>query len=175
MTIDEADVVDLVLPADVVEEPEPEPDVPEVPDVPDVTDVASPGRLTVAWLASAWKAERVLFVAALWLLVRFFGKGGPRDLLLINHHNHPLLAMASLRAVEPDGRRVINHDCVCRCRGRGARYGHEARVETHCTRGVQRDRLAWLRKGGLCDGVVVGCELELHHIADVRLDVVGRV
>ena len=68
--IDEADVVDLVLPADVVEEPEPEPepDVPDVPDVPLVTDVASPGRLTVAWLASAWKAERVLFVAALWFV-----------------------------------------------------------------------------------------------------------
>ena len=70
VTIDDADVVDLALPADVVDEPEPEPEpeepeVPDVPDVPLVTDVASPGRLTVAWLASAWKAARVLFVAAL--------------------------------------------------------------------------------------------------------------
>ena len=83
--------------------------------------------------------------------------------------------MATLRAVEPDGRCVINHDGVCRCRGRGARYGHEARVETHRAWGVQRDRLAWLREGGLCNGVVVGRELELHHVADVRLNVVGRV
>ena len=95
------------------------------------------------------------------------------DLLLINDHSHPLLAMAGLRAVDPDGRRVINHDGVCRCRRRGAGYGHEAGVETDCAGHVERDRLAWLCKGGLCDGVVIGRELELHHVADVGFDVVG--
>lgn len=66
----------MLLPADEVLELE----VPEVPDVPEVppelllpevplvlplTEVASPGRLTGATFARAWKAARVLFVAAL--------------------------------------------------------------------------------------------------------------
>ena len=62
----------FALPADVVPEvpplevPEPEdPDVPDVPEVPPDTEVALPGRLTVAWLARAWKAARVLFVEGL--------------------------------------------------------------------------------------------------------------
>jgi hypothetical protein len=61
-------VVDFTVPALVVEEPDVPPEVPELPEVPEVppdVDVASPGRLAVAWAARAWKAERVLFVAAL--------------------------------------------------------------------------------------------------------------
>lgn len=70
-TADEPDVVDFVFPALVVLEPESPPvvPVPEPPEeVPPVTDVASPGRLTVAWLARAWKVERVLFDVALFHL-----------------------------------------------------------------------------------------------------------
>jgi hypothetical protein len=58
----------LLLPADAVLEPEVPPEVPELPDVPLVllfTEVASPGRLTGATFARAWKAVRVLLVAAL--------------------------------------------------------------------------------------------------------------
>jgi hypothetical protein len=74
--IDEEEVVDLALPAEVVVEPEPEPEsepvepeeVPDVPEVPLDTEVAVPGRLKVAWAARAWKAARVLFVAALWII-----------------------------------------------------------------------------------------------------------
>ncbi|PMD12664.1 hypothetical protein NA56DRAFT_479227 [Hyaloscypha hepaticicola] len=78
----EPEVVDLALPALVVDEPvAPAPlllelEVPAVPEVlpvlpvppvlPEVPpDVASPGRLTVAWAARALKAARVLFVAGL--------------------------------------------------------------------------------------------------------------
>lgn len=68
---DPADCVDLLLPADVVLEPEVPPELPEVPDVPLVeplTEVASPGRLTGATLARAWNAARVLLVAAFSLM-----------------------------------------------------------------------------------------------------------
>lgn len=83
--------------------------------------------------------------------------------------------MASLRAIDPDRRRAVNHNAVCRRRrGRGT-DGHEARVEALGAGRVERDGLAGLRKGGLRDGVVVGRELELHHVADVGFDVVGRV
>jgi hypothetical protein len=75
----EPEVVDLALPALVVDEPDaPAPlllelEVPAVPEVlpvppvlPEVpADVAPPGRLTVAWAARALKAARVLFVAGL--------------------------------------------------------------------------------------------------------------
>jgi hypothetical protein len=73
----EPEVVDLALPALVVDEPDApplEPEEPEVPAVPEVepvlpvlpvADVASPGRLTVAWAARVLKAARVLFVAGL--------------------------------------------------------------------------------------------------------------
>jgi hypothetical protein len=68
-TADEPDVVDFVFPALVVLVPVPVPEsppvVPEPEEVPPVTDVAAPGRLTVAWLARDWKAERVLFDVAL--------------------------------------------------------------------------------------------------------------
>lgn len=95
------------------------------------------------------------------------------DILLVNDHGHSVLAMLGLRAVDPYWRRVVDHDGICwRCRGR-SRHRHEARVETRCAGLVQSDRLAWLGEGGLRDGVVVGRELELHHVADVRLDVVG--
>jgi hypothetical protein len=39
---------------------------------------------------------------------------------------------------------------------------------------VHGDRLAGLVEGGLRDGVVAGGELELHHLADIDADVVGR-
>jgi hypothetical protein len=76
----EPEVVDLALPALVVDEPDApapapllEPEVPAVPEVLPVlpvlpvvpADVASPGRLTVAWAARDLKAARVLFVAGL--------------------------------------------------------------------------------------------------------------
>jgi hypothetical protein len=69
--VEDDEVVDFALPAEVVVEPEPEPEplepeeVPDEPEVPLDTEVAVPGRLTVAWAARAWKAARVLFVAGL--------------------------------------------------------------------------------------------------------------
>jgi len=70
---DDPEVVDLLLPADVVLEPDelpelPPEEVPEVPLVEPLTDVASPGRLIGATFARAWKAARVLFVAAFSLM-----------------------------------------------------------------------------------------------------------
>jgi hypothetical protein len=71
---DELEVVDLLLEPEVVlEAPELELEEPPLllpPLLPllvvePFTEVASPGRLTGACLASAWKAARVLFVEAL--------------------------------------------------------------------------------------------------------------
>jgi hypothetical protein len=103
------------------------------------------------------------------------GKRVERSLHFINHHHHPILTVLALRAIDPDRRRVVNHNRISgRCR-RGARYWHETAVETLRAWGVHGDRLAGLREGGLRDGVVVGRELELHKVADVGFDVVGGV
>jgi len=95
--------------------------------------------------------------------------------VLINNHDHSLLAMASLRAINPNRSRVINRNSVCgRGRGRGT-DGHEAGVETNSARRVESDGLAGLCEGRLSDSVVVGRELELDHVAYRGFDVVGAV
>lgn len=83
--------------------------------------------------------------------------------------------MHSLRAINPNRVRGVDHDRVRRRCRRAARHGHETAVETSCAGCVHGDGLARLREGGLCHGVVVGRELELHHVADGGFDVVGRV
>lgn len=82
--------------------------------------------------------------------------------------------MLALRAVDPHGGRAVDHDGVGGRGGRGGGDGHEARVEASRV-GVQRDGLARLVEGRLRDGVVGGCELELHHVALGGDEVVGEV
>lgn len=94
------------------------------------------------------------------------------SLLLVNDHGHASLTMLSLRAIQPHRCCAVNQHCICRCRCAGGGYRHETRVDTGDV-GVLCDRLAGSIEGGLCDGVVVGCKLELDHIADGGLDVVG--
>jgi hypothetical protein len=91
----------------------------------------------------------------------------------VDHHRHSVLAMLGLGAVDPYGRCIVDHDSVCWCCCRGSGHGHKAGVETYCAWGVQGEGLARLGKGGLSDGMVGGRELELHHVADFGLNVVG--
>jgi hypothetical protein len=96
------------------------------------------------------------------------------SLLLVDDHGHAGLAMLGLCAVDPHGRGGINEDSKSRD-GRISRLnGHETR-EDACDAGVQGDRLAWVVEVGLYDRVVLGHELELHHVAFGGDDVVRRV
>lgn len=82
--------------------------------------------------------------------------------------------MLSLRTVHPYWRRRIHHNSIRRHSRRRSAHRHEPGVEARSV-GVETDRLAWLIKGRLCDGVVCWCELELHHVALGGDDVVGGV
>lgn len=83
--------------------------------------------------------------------------------------------MPTLGAIDPHGVLVGNID---------AKGAHLVRRETCCggdEAGVEAsdvavhgDGLAGLVEGGLGDGVVARGELELHHLADIDPDVVGR-
>ena len=68
------------------------------------------------------------------------------DELLVDDHSHSLLTMHSLGAVNPHWGRVVDHDGVCRGRGRCCCDGHEARVDTRNV-GVHGDGLAGLVEG----------------------------
>lgn len=102
------------------------------------------------------------------------GMVGRESLLLVDDHGHAGLAMLGLRAVDPHGRGGINEDSISRDLRIGRRNRHET-GEDACDARVQGDRLAWVVEIGLRDTVVLGHELELHHVAFGGDDVVGRV
>lgn len=85
--------------------------------------------------------------------------------------------MLALGAVNPDGCSVVNHDGICRDLAGGGAGGHRyiSRVEAGHVGLNVANRLAGVVEGRLCHRVVASHELELHHIAHARLDVVGRV
>jgi hypothetical protein len=95
-------------------------------------------------------------------------------LLLVDDHGHAGLAMLCLGAVDPHGRCGIDEDGVGRHAHVSRCNGNEAR-ENACGIRVQAYRLAWIVKIGLRDGVVLGHELELHHVAFSSGDIVGRI
>lgn len=167
------EVVDEVV--EVVEEVE-EVFVPAVP-----PSTAMPGRLTVAFAARAWKFARVRVAFAVGLFGlrqsqdSFGMRRRGRDILDVNNHRHSILAMLSLRTIQPHWRRVVDHNGICRCRHLRSCHGHESRIDTHCPWAVQSEGLAWLIEGGLRDGVVGGRELELYHVSYCCDDAVGVV
>lgn len=96
--------------------------------------------------------------------------------LLVDDHGHAGLAVLPLRAVRPDGLRVVDHDGV---HGDLARLlvvhgGDVARVEGGRGRVGLGERHAGVREVGLRHGVVAAHELELHHGAHGGGDAVGR-
>jgi hypothetical protein len=93
-------------------------------------------------------------------------------LLDVNDHSHSLLAMLCLGAVKPHGGCVVDQNSICGNRGSGGCDWHEARVDTSDV-GVEGNRLAWVVESRLGDCVVIGRELELHHISNSRCDRVG--
>ena len=84
--------------------------------------------------------------------------------------------MPALGAVQPQRVGVVDLDGVGRdhAHGGAGRGGEEARVEARGV-AVHGHGLARLVKGGLRDGVVAGVELELHKLARLRDQLVGRV
>lgn len=102
----------------------------------------------------------------------FQGHGSREDIRNVDDHSHTRLAMLSLTAVQPDWLRVVDHNSVSRGSCIRCLDGHEARVDTRYVASC-RDGRTWLCKGGLCDGVVVGCELELYHVSHRSFDIVG--
>jgi hypothetical protein len=82
--------------------------------------------------------------------------------------------MLCLRAIDPHGRRVVDENSISGDAQISHQDGHEAR-EDACQVGVHADRLARVVEVGLRDGVVLGHELKLHHIAFGGGDLVRRV
>ena len=95
--------------------------------------------------------------------------------LLIDDHDHAILAVPALDAVQPHGVGRVDLDGVGGDHAHAGRGGGglEARVEARDV-GVHGDGLAGGVKVGLRDGVVARQELELHEFAGVDADVVGR-
>ena len=95
---------------------------------------------------------------------------------LVDDHHHAVLAVLALGAVEPQRVGAVDLDGVGRehaHRGAGG-GGLEARVEARDV-AVHGDGLARLVEGRLRDGVVACVELELHELAGLRDQLVGRV
>ena len=67
--------------------------------------------------------------------------------LRIDDADHASLTVLALRAVEPDGLRVVDHDGVCGHLGRAGRDGHEAGPEARHVGLDVVDGLAGLVKG----------------------------
>jgi len=98
------------------------------------------------------------------------------DSLLVNDHGHAGLAVLALRAVQPHGLGVLDHDGVGRdhALGRTGSDGLVAGEEARDGGVVLVDRSARVVKVGLDDAVVTSTELELDHVASGSLQVVGR-
>ena len=73
----------------------------------------------------------------------------------VDDANHAGLAVLALRAVEPDGRGVVERDGVCRQVGRSCRDRHEAGEQAGGVGLDVVDGLAGLVKGRLDDGMVL--------------------
>jgi hypothetical protein len=80
--------------------------------------------------------------------------------------------MLRLTTIQPNWLRIINLDRIRRRVGIRSLDGHEPRKYARHVAGLG-DGHAGLGEGGLRDGVVVGCELELHHVACGGFYVVG--
>jgi len=97
--------------------------------------------------------------------------GGIGSSVLVDDHGHPPLAVPSLRAVQPHGLGVSDRDGENRHLARAGRH----RLEPGENASDVRNRLAWLVEAGLGNGMVSCPELELNHVANVGLEVVGDV
>ena len=97
------------------------------------------------------------------LVYAWKGLGDARNVLLVNNHGHSVLAMLSLRTIQPHGLCVVDHDSVCRCHGCGRRHRHISRAETSDV-AVLCDGRTWVIECRLGDGMICGCELELNHV-----------
>lgn len=95
------------------------------------------------------------------------------NVLLVDDQSHAALAVRASGAVEPHGGLVLDRDGVGRdlaLVGAGI-DGHRARVDTV----VSVHGGADVVEGGLRDGVGASPELELHHVANSGLDLLGPV
>ena len=77
-----------------------------------------------------------------------------REDIRVYHSNHAGLTVVTLRAVEPDGCGVVDHDGIDGHLSAGF-DGHEAGEEAGNIGLVVHDGLARLAEGGLHDGVVL--------------------
>ena len=91
-------------------------------------------------------------------------RGTRENSLLVNNHDHAVLAVAALRAVEPHGPRVVDRDGEDGDGLGAGGNGHEAGVDAGHV-GVQRDGLARVVEGRLRQRVVATPELELDRVA----------
>ena len=82
--------------------------------------------------------------------------------------------MLALRAVDPHGLGVIDHDGVGWDIGGIGGDGHETREDAGKVR-MHVDGLTGVIEVGLGDGVVLWHELELHHVTLGRDDIIGPV
>ena len=88
------------------------------------------------------------------------------NLRLIHHHCHPVLTVTSLslRAVDPDGLRVVDLHHEFHGPESGAQRLKAGKEP------AARERMAWFREAALHDGVVSGIVAEGEGVADVRGD-----
>lgn len=86
-----------------------------------------------------------------------------RGNLRVDDHDHSVLAMSSLTAVQPERFGIIDPDRPCSCHLRTGRNSHVTRPQAGDV-AVESRWLAGLIEGALSDGVVLWCELELHHV-----------
>lgn len=95
--------------------------------------------------------------------------------VLVDDHDHAVLAVLALGAVQPHGVGVVDHDGVDGhlAHGGAGGKGNIAGVDAGDVLDEVVDGRARVVEGGLGDGVVAAHELELDGIADGGLDVVG--
>ena len=138
------------------------------PVLPDVSSVSvSPGVILAGTdLARAAKVSMVRDWSAAGLLARLdpFGDsvvvmaGALEDVdwrdLRVDHPHHTRLTVLGLRAIEPNGARVVDHNGICRHLG-ALGYRHEAGEETGDVGLDVIDGLAWLVEGRLHHRVVL--------------------
>lgn len=95
-------------------------------------------------------------------------------LLFVYHHHHTILAVATLRAVEPHRVCIGDHNGIGRDETHGFTCGY--RLETTvdaCVICEHGDRHARLVETRLCHCMITSSELELDHVSLRSLDIVG--
>lgn len=100
--------------------------------------------------------------------------GWRKCILLVDHHDLTVLTVRTLRAIQPDGVGVVDLDAKHLARLLLAIFcvdWKEAREDSGIA-GTAEERLAWLVKARLSDGVIVWVEFEVDSIANFCFDVV---